>query len=203
MSMRRFASRLLSGEDVVLVKQSVAHWDAPFADGKWERLREHQPNTAFLAGLILDLARGAEKPLRVLDIGCGNGGLARLISYAPGVEYQGLDVSVTAIEQARQDVPGAAFVVADAEHPPQGLEIFDVLVFNEILFYIDAATTLPRYALHAHADTVFIGSMIRSWRSPFVWRRVARHLRSERAFVLREKGRHTFDVVVGRLLRSS
>lgn len=73
----KFVGRIFRGEDVVVVRQSKEHWDHQFMSGKWSRLTEGMPHTLFLAGLLLEtFPNGA----RVLDIGCGNGALAKLVA---------------------------------------------------------------------------------------------------------------------------
>ncbi|OGA36090.1 MAG: hypothetical protein A3G80_01065 [Betaproteobacteria bacterium RIFCSPLOWO2_12_FULL_62_13b] len=57
----------------------------------------------------------AELPVRrVLDIGCGNGAFADLMRREAGAEVLGMDVSATAIAQARERYPECRFEVASA-----------------------------------------------------------------------------------------
>src|SRR3989344_6515800 len=133
----KFLGRVSRGEDVILVLQTKEHWDRQFAAGKWDRLQEGQANTAEIARFILEYANAKRKTIRVLDVGCGNGGLARLITGDPSIAYTGIDISETAIATARAATPEGRFIVADAEHPPEDLGVFDVLVFSELLYYLD------------------------------------------------------------------
>lgn len=55
------------------------------------------------------------KPKSLLDIGCGEGILAR--SLPPGCEYVGIDASASLIQSAKQRLPQARFVHADAAEP--------------------------------------------------------------------------------------
>ncbi|CAD6559874.1 Ubiquinone biosynthesis O-methyltransferase, mitochondrial [Paraburkholderia kirstenboschensis] len=73
---------------------------------------------------------------RVLDVGCGTGILARWLSGAAISSYLGIDLSEAAIEKARQsNIQGAEFAVADGTAFKTS-QLFDVIVFNEVLYYI-------------------------------------------------------------------
>lgn len=175
-----FMRRLLLGEDIVLVRQTNEQWEQQFAGGTWDRLQGGQLNTAEIARLILEYAHMSGRPIRVLDVGCGNGGLARLLATEPGITYTGIDISASALQAARLAAPDACFIVADAEEPPTDLGIFDILVFNEVLYYVNPDRVLPRYRIHATAGATILISMARSWRSPFVFHRIRRHLSVEK-----------------------
>lgn len=192
----KFLGRIFRGEDVVLVKQSKEHWDAQFADGKWDRLQEGQPNTAEIARLISDYANTKKGRIRVLDVGCGNGGLAFLIASEPSINYTGIDISENALAVAHTFVPSGRFIVADAEKPPSDIGFFDILVFNEVFFYINPDRALPQYRAHTAAGAYVFISVIRSWRTPFIFRRICRHLHIDKRF--RIAGRlYQWDIAVG------
>ncbi len=78
---------------------------APGHDSYWQFHRD-----AFLAGL-------PTPPLRVVDIGCGEGRLPRDLK-ARGYEVIGIDGSPTLIEAAREADPAGAYLVADAAALP-------------------------------------------------------------------------------------
>lgn len=191
-----FLSRLFLGEDVVLVQQTKEQWERQFAAGAWDRLQEGQPNTVKLARLISEYASTKEKPIRVLDIGCGNGGLARLLVGEPGIEYTGIDISETALTAARTLAPRARFMAADAEQPPADIGVFDVLVFNETLYYMNPDRTLPRYHLHAANGAKIFISVLRFWRSLLIWRRIRRYLRIDARLRVSD-GSHEWDIAAG------
>ncbi len=144
-----FVHRFLRGEDVVIVQQTKEQWERQFATGKWDRLREGQPNTAELA---------------------------RLLSAKSDIAYTGIDISEAAIKAARTLVPNGNFIVADAEKPPSDMGVFDVLVFNEVLYYMNPDRVLPRYHIHATKDAHILISVAHFWRTPFVFHRIRRHL---------------------------
>jgi SAM-dependent methyltransferase len=188
--------RLLLGEDVLLVRQTKEQWDRQFAAGTWNRLQEGQPNTDELARLISDYARTKGGSIRVLDVGCGNGGLARLLTAESSIAYTGIDISETALAAARMAAPHTHFIAADAEQPPPDMETFDVLVFNEVLYYMNPDRVLPRYRIYATADARVFISMLRFWRTPFVFHRIRRHLRIDTRFRVSDRS-HQWDIATG------
>lgn len=192
-----FVSRLLLGEDVVLVQQTKEQWERQFRDGTWDRLLERQPNTIELARLISEYARTRETPIRVLDVGCGNGGLARLIAVT--VEYTGIDIATLAIASAREVAPRGTFIAGDATSPPENLGAFDVIVFNEVLYYMNPDRVLPRYHRHATGDARVFVSVLRFWRTPFIFHRIRRHLRVDTRCQVSD-GSHRWDIAIGRFL---
>lgn len=156
-------------------------WDDEYATGKWSNLDSlfEMPRYAVIAGYCRRTAD--QDPVSVLDIGCGNGLLHHWLSQ-DGVagRYLGVDMSSAAIDQARERVgPGvngqARFLVGDAEYfTPEAGERFDVIVLNEMLYYLD----YPEKLVERCADFLAPGGVIllSMWRSPralATWRRAA------------------------------
>lgn len=192
-----FLRRLFLGEDIILVRQTKEQWERQFADGTWDRLRDGQPNTIELARLISEYASMHVTPVRVLDVGCGNGGLARLI--ADKVNYTGIDISETALAAARTIAPRAHFIVADAERSQPDIGEFNFLVFNEALYYMNPDHVLSRYRLYATDDARVFISVLHFWRTPFIFYRIRRHLRIDTRFRVSDRSRE-WDIAVGRFL---
>lgn len=191
--------RLFLGEDVVFVRQTKEQWEQQFAAGTWDRLKEGQPNTIELARLILDYVRERGGNIRVLDVGCGNGGLARLLAAEPGITYTGIDISETALVTARTAVPNARFIAMDAEQSPLDIGTFDILVFSEVLYYMNPDRLLARYHKHATDDARVFISVLRFWRTPFLFYRIRRFLCIDTRFRVSDCS-HQWDIAVGRFL---
>jgi trans-aconitate methyltransferase len=91
-----------------------------------------------LAGMVGNMAQGPT----LLDIGCGPGTLRPLVSR---FDYTGLDLSESDIRTALERDPGSRYILADADSW-QSSQMFDVIVFNEVLYYLDDFDrTLHRY----------------------------------------------------------
>lgn len=183
----------------MLVQQTKEHWERQFADGTWDKLQEGQPNTAELARLILIYTRTKSEQIRVLDIGCGNGGLARLLTVESGITYTGIDISETALSAAREIAPDVNFIVADADKPPSDIGTFDAFVFNEVLYYMNPDRVLPRYHMYATGDAPVFISVLRFWRTPFIFHRIRRHLRIDKCFRVSDRS-HEWDIAVGHFI---
>ena len=89
------------------------------------------------------LARvGAERPGRVVDLGCGAGNITRLLADRwPGAQVIGVDPSPEMLARARADHPDLTFVKADAAAWTPDTPL-DVLYSNAALHWLDAHQTL-------------------------------------------------------------
>ena len=85
----------------------------------------------------------------VLDVGCGDGGVARALSRR-GFTVTGIDPSAAAVARATQRVPAARFLCARAEDLPAGLPLFDAAIFVNSLHHIPEAA-MPAALLQAAA----------------------------------------------------
>lgn len=76
----------------------------------------------------------------VLEVGCGHGLVTNTFNnIMDGMTWEGLDISPTAIEQARKLHPKCVFHVGDVTKFGMGLPVgkrYDMIVFNQVLWYI-------------------------------------------------------------------
>lgn len=162
-SVSRWESRRGQGD----APASAATWDQQYNDGRWSLLAE---DDELIRYAVLDgYARAINPEAAILDIGCGEGLLSRhLTSYA---RYLGVDISEVAISSARslEDVR-TRFVASDAScFSPE--ETFDVIVFNESLYYFaEPLAVLEHYGEFVEAGGVFLISMFRTPRSAAIAR---------------------------------
>ena len=83
-------------------------------------------------------------PARVVDLGCGEGMIARELKKLPGpIEYRGLELDAEAVRIAQREVPDLSFVQADilTTEPDEGWA--DVALCLEVLEHLEE----PRQAL--------------------------------------------------------
>lgn len=80
---------------------------------------------------------------RILDLGCGEGVLLERFTPSDYSYYQGIDISDVAIDKARKTGRSKAFFIAGDLNTLQIEEKFDVIVYNESLYYL----TSPKNAV--------------------------------------------------------
>ncbi len=112
------------------------NWDREYQSGQWDYLDgpAEMPRYATIFGY----ARASNSHASVLDVGCGAGILLHWLDR--DIErYVGIDLSSTAIEQARSQhlLDSARFEVADAATFNTN-DRFDIIVLNEILYYMNS-----------------------------------------------------------------
>jgi ubiquinone/menaquinone biosynthesis C-methylase UbiE len=86
-----------------------------------------------------------ETPLRILEIGCGNGWLAHQLSKMPGSGVTGLDVNRVELEQARRVFGASAnlrFLLADPFSEVLDAKPFDVIVLAAAVQYFSSLKDL-------------------------------------------------------------
>lgn len=80
------------------------------------------------------------KPLKILEIGCGNGWFSYLMSTVEKTQVIGLDVTIMELEQAAKvfDKENLSFAYADLfENTQLYNQRFDIIVFNSSLQYFE------------------------------------------------------------------
>jgi SAM-dependent methyltransferase len=90
--------------------------------------------TEIAAAAARELLERLSRPARVLDLGCGDGTSAALLTEA-GHEVHGLDLSSAAIELARKRAPSASFEVGSFLDAPFPTKCDAVLAAGEVLGY--------------------------------------------------------------------
>jgi predicted TPR repeat methyltransferase len=160
---RGLASRLLERFGARAPAASAATWDAEYVAGRWSYLGELPELARFsvLAGYLSHFKRGGA----ILDIGCGEGVLAKRLPVGDFRRYVGVDLSAAAIEKAvRSAASNTSWIAADAQsYAPT--ERFDAIVFNEVVYYFsDPAGTVERYARFLNDDGILLFSINTAFR---------------------------------------
>lgn len=110
--------------------------------GAWNDATRYGPACRHRRRIVINLVRRIPHR-RILDLGCGDGLLLAELSKKIDAELVGGDVSATAIECARRNIPNAHFEVLDARCAiPEGT--FDVTVMSELLEHIEDDDALLR-----------------------------------------------------------
>jgi 2-polyprenyl-3-methyl-5-hydroxy-6-metoxy-1,4-benzoquinol methylase len=155
---------------------SADDWQDEYKSSAWEYLRSVRELARF--SVILGYCRFYRPTGRILELGCGEGLIAEGLDGPTCPAYLGVDISDAAIEAARRrGCAHASFEVADVELylPPERSQ-FDIVIFNEMLFYLAApAETVHRYAGSLAAEGIVIVSMVEGVRSHQVWSMLRTH----------------------------
>ncbi len=109
--------------------------DHPFSEEWRARLASSQR--------LLHYLGRPQPPLRVLDVGCGNGWLSHQLSALPGIKIWGLDLWSEELQQAGRLFNGGnlAFLTADIFCPPYSRAAFDMVIMASAIQYFP---DLPR-----------------------------------------------------------
>ena len=92
------------------------------------------------ASRFVNYLKSKDKPLNILEIGCGNGWFSHLMSNVKKTQVTGLDVTIVELEQADKafDKENLSFAYADLfENTELYNENFDLIVFNSSLQYFE------------------------------------------------------------------
>ncbi len=106
---------------------------------------------------LLDHLARTGRPLKVLDVGCGNGWLSALLARA-GHIVLGIDRHLPELQQAARVFPdGPRFALADLFNPARDDRRFDVVLFAASFHYFpDALVTLRRACALAPGGEVHV-----------------------------------------------
>ena len=144
-------------------------WTRQYEAGAWAYLADlsERPRYSIMVGYLAALA-----PRRILDVGCGEGLLARKIGHLPFQSYVGIDISpapVAAAQAALGHDRRLSFVVADAERY-RPASVADAIIFSECLNYLsDPVGIVEHYSKSIASNGFIIISLFQSPRADKAW----------------------------------
>lgn len=96
---------------------------------------EHQATEAILRELLWEI-----RPIRsVIDVGCGQGRLARMLAQElPEAAYTGMDLGQAQLDGTRQAQPNGTFILSRLQDY-QGEQKYDLAIASEVLLHIPPA----------------------------------------------------------------
>ncbi|MBT0608495.1 class I SAM-dependent methyltransferase [Aequorivita echinoideorum] len=110
-------------------------WNKQYKTGRWDSLKSEIESKRYYQ--IIDFMKkyAVENP-RILDLGCGDGVLNKRMDKFNFENFVGVDYSDVSIKKAKaENFPKSEFLVSDiVKYQPE--QIFDVVVFNEVFYYI-------------------------------------------------------------------
>ncbi|MCK5259587.1 MAG: class I SAM-dependent methyltransferase [Candidatus Omnitrophica bacterium] len=78
---------------------------------------------------------GDIKDCKILDVGCGNGEMLKAIEQNGGQPY-GIEITLTALKNARNTTPSSALILASAEETPFKNNFFDHIIFAGVFEHV-------------------------------------------------------------------
>jgi 2-polyprenyl-3-methyl-5-hydroxy-6-metoxy-1,4-benzoquinol methylase len=161
-------------------------WDREYASGTWKRLEaiDELAHYSVIGGYA-----AAVSPRTLLDVCCGHGVLASRLKALPYQRYAGIDLSQRAINEAMERFGDERtfFRVADAREF-QSAEAFDLIIFNECLYYLGT----PREVIRRYSELLaprgrIIVSMWTAPQNRAVWAEIEPIITVEDAVTVRNQ----------------
>jgi ubiquinone/menaquinone biosynthesis C-methylase UbiE len=90
---------------------------------------------------VMRYLESKDSPLKILEVGCGNGWLSYQLSQIRSSYVIGLDVNLCELQQAERvfmAIPNLAFVYGDIDSASLGKQKFDIVVFAAAIQYFES-----------------------------------------------------------------
>ncbi|MFC1620005.1 class I SAM-dependent methyltransferase [Candidatus Neomarinimicrobiota bacterium] len=152
---------------------SKEEWDLQYSVGGWDQLNEIKELAHY--SIITGYCTHLKPDGAILDIGCGEGILAKRLPPDNFSSYVGIDISREAILRAEKvQNEKVAFVCDDAmNYTPE--RSFDLIIFSECLYYFkQSVDTMRRYEKYRSEKGYIIVSMVSTPRSKRIWKAIGR-----------------------------
>lgn len=157
-------------------------WDSELRGPKAFYLGEGLPLKARRAMIATLISHTVPTSQSLLDVGCGAGGLALALVGLRIHEYIGVDISQYAIRKAKKNVTEdnnmryvKFYVSSLSDFTPENNSRFDVIVFSEVLYYLNVERTmaqLERFQNWLQPNGVFCISMLDYPKSRAIYRAI-------------------------------
>jgi len=155
-----------------VLRHDNQNWDHDYTNGRWDFLEEEARELARHA-LIANYCKCYAPGGWILDVGCGTGILCDFLDRKQRKNYVGIDISTVAISRAKQKF-NLNFTCSDAMYFDPARK-FDVIIFNEILYYTDFESVLNKYIDVINPNGIFIFSIYRKGNQfDVIWKAIAR-----------------------------
>jgi SAM-dependent methyltransferase len=149
----------MSDGETPWVSQSSQSWDAEWKAGFWNYMDAvpiERARLAIIGDIFIPFYSSVNAS--ILDVGCGTGTLLDFLPSRQRRVYLGIDVSKEAIDKARKLRRKARFEVAVAhEYKPK--QKFNVIIFSEMLYYVDFEAVLKQYENYLAPNGIIISSL--------------------------------------------
>ncbi len=141
------------------IYQSESKWDKEWKSGAWDYLDKvpvERSKIAVIGSVLVQLHSQTDSS--ILDVGCGEGAISDFLTPIQKQKYVGVDISKEAIATAKKRRNKLQFIHSIA-HQYQPNSKFDVIIFSEMLYYVDAFKILTQYEAYLTTNGTVIISM--------------------------------------------
>ena len=148
-------------------------WEQQYDNGTWDYLFSEE-EAAHYVSIYSQIKKHAQS-LSILDIGCGHGVLYDYLvkNINNSLIYCGIDISENAVRIARKKFVSADFKKVDYDHENVNGK-FDVLVFNETLYYFTRPMKTLAKAIeeNLNAAGIIVISMCEDEKHNYIWDKI-------------------------------
>lgn len=140
--------------------QPESKWDKEWKSGSWEYLETiavERSRIAVIGGVLIQMF--APSNASVLDVGCGEGSISDFLNPQQRPHYVGIDLSKEAIQIAKQKRGPPLRFVHSAAHLFHPVNKFDVIVFSDVLYYVEHEKVISQYIEYLNPNGIMIISI--------------------------------------------
>lgn len=131
-------------------------WDYKYKKGAWNYMGDEKERYNTIVNFIKQT--GINKP-SILDLGCGYGALNQYLEQNDFGSALGIDISSCAIKMAKDKNYSQSDFLAINIHDFIPKQKFDIIIFNEVLYYLDNQLEIvSRFSEYLNDEGYFIFS---------------------------------------------
>ncbi len=109
------------------------------------------------AVIVQTMVEHTDRPVRILDVGCGDMTLADAIAQqVPGADLRCVDIHPFPVELARADPRWQRYSSFDGQHLPFADATFDVVIFSDVLHHVPDELRTPLLSSAARVGRVVL-----------------------------------------------
>jgi 2-polyprenyl-3-methyl-5-hydroxy-6-metoxy-1,4-benzoquinol methylase len=124
----------------------ISKWEREWNSGDWDYLENvaaERARIAVIGGVFTNMY--AASNASVLDIGCGEGAISDFLTFKQKSSYVGVDFSKEAIKLAKSKRHSPMKFVHASADEFNPTHKFDVIIFSEVLYYVDHEKVIQKY----------------------------------------------------------
>ncbi len=148
-----------------MIKQDRKSWENQYESGEWDFLSGSIEHVRYV--VIADYIQRHQRPLSLLDVGCGEGLILKYINLDYIEKYTGLDFVQSALDKIQPRRKQDRYICSSLEEYSVD-DKWDVILFNEVLYYTyDPVEQIKKFESALKEDGCFVISMHKKnrWRA--------------------------------------